>query len=117
MLSEYAGVLLMLGIAVFLTVGMLAVHLGLAPRRRTDPPPEVSEGGLPPAAEPTRRQAVRFYGIAMLFLVSLAGAVLFLPWAATFRQTGVPGLIAISTFALPLAVALFYEWSKGSFEW
>jgi NADH-quinone oxidoreductase subunit A len=117
MLSEYLGVLLMLGIAVLLTVGMLLVHLYVGPKRRFDKKLEPFECGEEQLVSPRQRHAVKFYLVAILFVIFDVEAVFFYPWGASFRETGVPGLLAIAIFTLPLVVGLIYEWSKGALEW
>jgi NADH-quinone oxidoreductase subunit A len=117
MLSEYVGVLLMLGIAVALTVGMLLVHLYVGPKRRFESKLEPFECGERQMVSPRQRHAVKFYLVAILFVVFDVEAVFFYPWGATFRETGVPGLVTIAIFAVPLVVGLVYEWSKGALEW
>ena len=117
MLTEYIGVLLMLGFAVLLTVGMLLVHAFLAPKRVFEKKLEPFESGEEQIVSLRQRLSVKFYLVGILFVVFDVGAVFFYPWGATFRETGVPGLIAIAVFTLPLVVGLFYEWSKGALEW
>ena len=117
MLSEYLGVLLMLGIAVLLTVGMLLVHVRAGPKRRFDAKQEPFECGEPQLSSPRQRHAVKFYGVAILFVIFEVEASFFYPWGATFRDTGVPGLVAIGIFTVPLLVGFVYEWSKGALEW
>ena len=117
MLSEYIGVLLMLGIAVLLTVGMLVVNMFVGPRREFDEKLEPFECGESQIVSPRQRHAVKFYLVAILFVVFDVEAIFFYPWGATFTEVGVPGLIAISVFTVPLAVGLVYEWSKGALEW
>ena len=117
MLSEYVGVLLMLGIAVLLTGGMLAAHLLVGPRRRFPDKQKPFECGEDQIVSPRQRHAVKFYLVAILFVVFDVEAVFFYPWGATFLETGVSGLVAIRVFTLPLAVGLIYEWSKGALEW
>jgi NADH-quinone oxidoreductase subunit A len=117
MLSEYLGVLLMLAIAVLLTVGMLLVHIYVGPKRRFDKKLQPFECGEELIVSPRQRHAVKFYLVAILFVVFDVEAVFFYPWGATFQQTGVPGLVTIAIFSVPLVVGLVYEWSKGALEW
>ena len=117
MLTEYIGVLLMLGFAVILTVGMLLVHVFAGPKRVFEKKLQPFECGEEQIVSPRQRLAVKFYLVAILFVVFDIEAIFFYPWGATFRETGVPGLIAIAVFTLPLAVGLVYEWSKGALEW
>lgn len=117
MLTEYIGVLLMLGLAVLLTVGMLLVHLLAGPRRSFEKKLEPFECGEEQIVSPHQRHAVNFYLVAILFVVFDVEAIFFYPWGATFRETGVPGLIAITIFTIPLVVGLVYEWNKGALDW
>ena len=117
MLSEYIGVLLILGFAVLLTVGMLLIHVFVGPKREFATKLEPFECGERQIVSPRRRLAVKFYLVAILFVVFDVEAIFFYPWGATFQETGVPGLIAIAVFTLPLAVGLLYEWRKGALEW
>ncbi len=117
MLSEYIGVLLMLGFAVVLTVGMLAIQVFVGPKRKFEKKLEPFECGEAQLVSPRQRIAVKFYLVAILFVVFDVEAIFFYAWGATFHETGVPGLIAIGVFTLPLAVGLVYEWSKGALEW
>jgi NADH-quinone oxidoreductase subunit A len=117
MLSEYVGVLVLLAIAVFLTVGMLLAHLYLGPKRRFEAKLEPFECGEEQIVSPRQRQAVKFYLVAILFVIFDVEAVFFYPWGATFHATGVPGLVTIGIFTVPLAVGFVYEWGKGALEW
>ncbi len=117
MLSEYIGVVLMLGIAVLLAAGLLALQLRLGPRREFPEKLEPFECGESATESPRPRPAVQFYLVAILFVVFDVGGVFFYAWGATFTQAGVPGLIAISAFALPLVVGWIYVWRRGALEW
>jgi NADH-quinone oxidoreductase subunit A len=116
-LAEYAGVLIILALAILLTGGMLAIHLRLGPRRDFDEKLEPFECGEAPITSPRRRFAVKFYLVAILFVVFDVEAVFFYPWGAVFRELGAPALVAMAIFALPLVVGLAYEWMKGALEW
>jgi NADH-quinone oxidoreductase subunit A len=117
MLSEYVGVLLMLGFAVLLTVGMLLVQRFASPKREFATKLEPFECGEEQIVSPRQRMAVKFYLVAILFVVFDVEAVFFYPWGATFQETGLFGLLAIAIFTLPLVVGLVYEWGKGALEW
>ncbi len=117
MLAEYSGILIMLGIAAALAGAMMGIHLWLGPRRKFAEKLEPFECGEKQIVSPRQRYAVKFYLVAILFIVFNVQAVYFYPWGATFRDLGLPGLVAIALFALPLAVGLIYEWRKGALEW
>jgi NADH-quinone oxidoreductase subunit A len=117
MLAEYSGVLIMLAITMLLTGGMLSVHLLVGPRRRFPEKQEPFECGEQQIVSPRQRYAVKFYLVAILFVVFDVEAIYFYPWGATFRETGLVGFVAISLFTVPLVVGLAYEWMKGGLEW
>ncbi|MEE8581025.1 MAG: NADH-quinone oxidoreductase subunit A [Myxococcota bacterium] len=117
MLAEYNGVLLFLVIALVVVGVLLTVHLLLGPRRSFDEKQEPFECGEKPIVSPHQRFAVKFYLVAILFVVFDVEAVFFLPWGAVFRELGWFGFGAMSVFAIPLVVGLAYEWLKGGLEW
>ncbi len=117
MLEQYAGVLLMLVIAVVIAAGMLGLHQLLSPRRRFHEKLEPFECGERQIVSPRQRFSVKFYLVAMLFILFDVEAVFFYPWGALFPELGWYGFWAMSVFAVPLVVGLTYEWMKGGLEW
>ena len=117
MLAEYAGVLVILAVAVVLAGGLLGVHLVLGPRRHFESKLEPFECGEHQIVSPRRRYAVKFYLVAILFIVFDVEAIFFYPWGAVFGELGWYGYFAMLVFTIPLAVGLVYEWLKGGLEW
>ena len=117
MLAEYVGLLLILAIALLITGGMLTIHLLVGPRRTFAAKLEPFECGESPIVSPQQRYAVKFYLVAILFIVFDVEAVFFYPWGALFSDLGWFGFVAMSVFAVPLVVGLAYEWLKGGLEW
>jgi NADH-quinone oxidoreductase subunit A len=60
---------------------------------------------------------VKFYLVAILFVVFDVEAVFFYPWGALFTELGWHGYWAMVVFTVPLVVGLLYEWMKGALEW
>jgi NADH-quinone oxidoreductase subunit A len=75
------------------------------------------ESGMVPIGEGTRRMPIRFYLIAVLFILFDIEVVFFLPWAIVFRQLGLFGLIEMVIFIVILLVGYVYAWKKGALEW
>jgi len=117
MLAEYAGVLVILVVGVILIGAMLGVHLLLGPHREFPSKQEPFECGEQQIVSPRQRYAVKFYLVAILFVVFDVEAIFFYPWAAVFTELGWFGYGAIVVFTIPLAVGLLYEWMKGGLEW
>ena len=117
MLAEYAGVLVILVIGVVLAGAMLGVHLLLGPKRLFDAKLEPFECGEQQIVSPRRRYAVKFYLVAILFVVFDVEAIFFYPWGAVFTELSWFGFGAMFIFTVPLVVGLAYEWMKGGLEW
>jgi NADH-quinone oxidoreductase subunit A len=117
MLDQYfpIAVLVILAIA----VALIAVSLGVlfGPRRPTARKSQPYESGMNPYGPGTRRMSVRYYLIAVLFILFDVEVIFFFPWAVVFRSLGVPGLIEMIIFVVILEVAFVYAWKKGALEW
>jgi NADH-quinone oxidoreductase subunit A len=117
MLLEYAAIAAFVLVTVL--VGLIAIGLGslFGPKRVTESKAMPYESGMNPIGPGTRRMPVRFYLIAMLFILFDIETVFFLPWAIVFRQLGLFGLIEMLIFIAILLVGYFYAWKKGALEW
>ena len=117
MLAEYAGVLVILAIAIVMAGAMVGIHLVVGPKREVESKREPFECGERQIVSPRRRFAVKFYMVAILFVIFDVEAIYFYPWGAVFRDLGWFGFGAMAVFTVPLVVGLFYEWMKGGLEW
>jgi NADH-quinone oxidoreductase subunit A len=112
-----------LGIVVLFVVGLLnaAMMLGmshmLSVRRPTTVKMEPYESGIRPLGDTRERYSVKFYIVAMLFIVFDVEVVFFFPWAVIFRELGLFGFIEMLIFISVLCVGLMYAWMKGALEW
>ena len=124
--SSWAPVVLLLLIAIGFAVGNLVLSLIIGPSR-TGPGKETTyESGMMPIGDTRKRFNVRFYIVAMIFLVIDVEIVFFYPWASIFpRVAASPAfhdqstvlLVEMLVFAVLLLVAYFYAWGKGIFRW
>ena len=117
MLGSYLPILVLFLIAAFIAVFVITVSSILGPRRSTARKLAPYESGMEPIGPAIRRVPVKFYVVAMLFIVFDIEVVFFYPFALVFRQLGVPGLIAMGVFFLVLVVGFVYEWKKGALRW
>ena len=110
-----------IGIQVFLALGLAGVILGLStwlgtPRRsRTDLTPYECGSDLIDPSD--KRFTVRFYMVAMLFILFDIEAAFLYPWATVFRQMGMGGFVSMVLFLAVLTVGLAYVWRRGALEW
>ena len=114
---EYVAIALMILIATL--VALIAIGLGtiFGPKKNSEAKSMPYESGMTPYGEGTRRMPIRFYIIAVLFILFDIEVVFFLPWAITFRQLGFFGLIEMVIFIAILLVGYVYAWKKGALEW
>ena len=117
MLGEYVGVLVIMVIGFVLIGALLGLQLLIGPRRVFDEKQEPFECGERQIVSPRQRYAVKFYMVAILFVVFDVEAIFFYSWAAVFASLGWYGYFAMFVFTIPLAVGLTYEWMKGGLEW
>jgi len=114
---EYIAIGLMVVLAT--AVALIAIGLGtiFGPRKESAAKSMPYESGMNPYGEGTRRMPIRFYLIAVLFILFDIEVVFFLPWAITFRQLGLFGLVEMAIFIVILLVGYVYAWKKGALEW
>ena len=113
----YVAIALMIGLATL--IALIAIGLGtlFGPRKPSKEKSMPYESGMNPYGEGTRRIPVRFYLIAVLFILFDIEVVFFLPWAIVFRQLGIFGLVEMLVFIVILLVGYVYAWKKGALEW
>ena len=117
-------VVLLIIIAIGFAVGNVVLSIWIGPKR-TGPGKGTSyESGMVPTGDARQRFNVRFYLVAMIFLVFDVEIVFFYPWATIFpeavaNQLSYSGLLLVSmlVFTAILLVAYFYAWGKGVFRW
>ncbi len=117
MLGSYVPILVLFLIACFIAVFVIVASAILGPKRSTARKLAPYESGMEPIGQAIRRVPVKFYVVAMLFIVFDIEVVFFYPYALVFRQLGVPGLIAMGVFFTVLVVGFIYEWKKGALRW
>ena len=122
--SAWLPVVLLIIIAVGFVVSTLAASLVIGPKRTGPVKESVYESGMVPIGDARRRFNVRFYLVAMIFLVIDVEIVFFYPWATLFPHmvTQQPEmatifLVEMLVFVGLLLVAYFYAWGKGVFRW
>ena len=117
MLAQYIAIGVL--IAVTTVIALIAIGLGMmfGPRNRYGKKNMPYESGMAPIGPGSRRMPVRFYLIAVLFILFDIEVVFFLPWAVAFRQLGLFGLLEMLIFIVILLVGYDYAWKKGALEW
>ena len=117
-LAQYLPVLLLAGVAVAFAVGMLVFSVLLGVKARRNPVKDSPyECGMAPQGEGSTRFSVKFYLVAMLFVIFDLEAVFIFAWAISFREVGWAGYIEVLIFIGILLAALAYLWRVGALDW
>lgn len=103
-------------ILLFVVFSFVASQI-LAPRRPTEAKEAPYECGIVPTEEPPERFPVRFYLVAMIFIIFDIEVVFLYPWAVTYHQLGTFGLGEMAAFVLVVFVAFAYLVSNGALDW
>ncbi|MGI9624455.1 MAG: NADH-quinone oxidoreductase subunit A [Acidimicrobiales bacterium] len=117
MLGQYLPILALLVLAVlFAALSFVASGL-LAPRRKTAAKTAPYECGIEPGQDTPNRFPVRFFLVAMIFVVFDIEIIFLYPWALVFRELGLFGLVAMLIFALAVFESFVYLIGNGALDW
>jgi NADH-quinone oxidoreductase subunit A len=116
-MGQYLPVVAMIVLAVLFAALSLVASKLLAPRRTTVPKRAPYECGIVPSREPPERFPVRFYLVAMIFIVFDIEIIFLYPWAVSYRNLGVFGVIEVVVFAVAVVVSLLYLIGQGALDW
>jgi NADH-quinone oxidoreductase subunit A len=117
MLAEYVPVLIFLAVAGALGLLLLALGYVIAPRRPDAEKASAYECGFEPFEDTRMKFDVRYYLVAILFIVFDLEIAFLFPWAVALDRIGLAGVAAMGVFLLVLVVGFIYEWKKGALEW
>ncbi len=115
--QEYLPILILLALAAGFSVVNLCVSFFLGRRRPTPEKNAAYECGIVPETNARGRFSVKFFLVAMLFIVFDVETIFLFPWAVVFRELGGFGLAAIAPFMFLMIASLVYEWKRGALEW
>ena len=117
LLREYLPILLFLGLAIVLAA-VLALLPFITANRAPDPEKNSTyECGFEPFGDSRKQFDVRFYLVAILFIIFDLEVAFLFPWAISLGEIGVYGFWSMVVFLGVLTVGFVYEWKKGALEW
>jgi NADH-quinone oxidoreductase subunit A len=123
MLQSYVPLLILIVLVVVSAVAMVALSHLFSNVRPTATKAQPYESGIPPLGSARERFDVKFYLVAVLFIVFDIEVVFMMPWAVAFRQLDIlglgvlGGLIEMAVFVGVLVVGYLYVWKRGALEW
>ena len=116
-LKEYLPILIFLAIAIAMAVGMLLMSYIVVPQRPDSEKDSAYECGFEAFEDARVKFDVRFYLVAILFIVFDLEVAFLFPWAITLGKIGMFGFWSMIAFLGILTVGFIYEWKKGALEW
>jgi len=116
-LESYLPLALLLGLGIGLSLAMVAVTRLMGPRATSEIKRSPFESGSVSIGTARDRFSVKFYIVALLFIVFDVEAVFIYPWAVLLKELGWSAMISMGLFMSTLVVGLIYVWRKGALEW
>ncbi|ALC15054.1 NADH dehydrogenase subunit A [Desulfuromonas soudanensis] len=117
MLENYLPILVLVAIAFAFALGSVVMSRLVGPKKPSAIKLAPYECGMPLVGTARDRVSVKFYIIAMLFIVFDIEAVFLYPWAVMFKKLGLFGFVEMGVFIAILLVGYVYVWKKGALEW
>tara|TARA_A100001388_G_C28523151_1_gene381990 strand:- start:154 stop:522 length:369 start_codon:yes stop_codon:yes gene_type:complete len=116
-LNNYLTIIIFLGISLILSLGFIVLNLLASPK---NPDPEklsAYECGFEPFNDSRMEFDIRFYLVAILFIIFDLEIAFLFPWAITLGNIGIFGFVSMMIFLSILTVGFIYEWKKGALDW
>ncbi len=117
LLYDYLPIFIMLAVAVAFAGGTVLMSFLFGPRQDKSSKLDTYECGMPPVGNPRERFNVKFFLVAMVFVIFDIEVVFLFLWAVIFKGLGWFGVAEMGFFLFILVLALIYVWQKGVLEW
>ena len=116
-MEAYVPIVMMLGLGVIAGIVFTNINRWIGPRHPSEEKLSTYESGMEPVKTARERFSVKFYLVAMLFIIFDIEIVFMYPWAVMFRQLGLFGFVDMLVFIAILLVGYLYILKKGALEW
>ena len=116
-LSEYLSIIIFILISITISIGFIVINFAFSPN---NPDPEklsAYECGFEAFGNARSKFDVRFYIVAILFIIFDLEIAFLFPWAISLGKIGILGFYSMMIFLLILTIGFIYEWKKGALEW
>ena len=117
MARAYFPVLILLGFVVMNALLIIGISALTIRSRPTPVKQQAYESGVPTLGDARERFSVRFYLVAILFIIFDLEVAFLFPWAIVFGEIGAYGFWSMMVFLAVLTIGFIYEWKKGALEW
>ena len=116
-MDGWLGVVIMIGLGLGFAGTMIGASMLLGPKNPTPEKLAPYECGMPAVGDARERQSVKFYLVAMIFLLFDIEVAFLYPWAMALRDLGWSGFVQVVLFMLLLLAGYVYVWRKGALDW
>ena len=117
MLTEYLPVLLFLLFSIIFSHGVLSLSFIVSPKKPSNEKLSPYECGFEPFDDARTKFDIRFYLVALLFIIFDLEVAFLFPWAISLKNIGLFGYTSMMIFLIILTIGFIYEWKKGALEW
>jgi len=117
LLADYLPLVIFFGVALFIGLALLIAPFLLAPSNPDTEKLSAYECGFPAFDDARMKFDVRFYLVAILFIIFDLEVAFLFPWAVAFKEVGLYGFWSMMIFLGILTIGFVYEWRKGALEW
>jgi len=117
MLTEFGKIFVFLLMAIIFVIALISIAWFIRPTRPTKEKLMTYECGENPEGSPWVKFNIRFYVVALIFLIFDVEVVLLIPWALVYKSFGLGGFMVGAIFLVLLGLGMAYEWRKGDLEW
>jgi NADH-quinone oxidoreductase subunit A len=117
LLSSYLPILLFLAVAIFISMAAIGLSFLLAKQKPDSEKLSAYECGFEAFSDARAKFDVRFYLVAILFIIFDLEVAFLFPWAVALGDIGMLGFWSMMTFLGVLTIGFIYEWKKGALEW
>jgi len=116
-LKDYFSIILFLIVALGLSIGFILINFLFSPKKPDPEKLSAYECGFEPFSDSRMEFDVRFYLVAILFIIFDLEIAFLFPWAISLGAIGILGFASMMIFLLILTVGFIYEWKKGALDW
>jgi NADH-quinone oxidoreductase subunit A len=116
-MEGYLPILIMIGLGIGFAAGNVLLSQFIGPKKPTPEKMAAYECGMPAVGDARERMSVKFYLVAMIFLLFDIEVAFLYPWAMAFRELGPVAYFQIVAFFALLVTGYVYVWRKGAFDW
>ena len=116
-LNEYLSIIIFLALALILSIGFIFVNFIFSPKKPDPEKLSTYECGFEPFNDSRMEFDVRFYLVAILFIIFDLEIAFLFPWAISLGKIGLFGFLSMMIFLFILTIGFIYEWKKGALDW